>query len=155
MLTLPTDPDVYPDEMETREQACSDCGRTCYVPATEYHDHGSRCPECERGMFRNFLDPSTDAGTGRIDALSRLDDRDLFPIQEPAPDALYILEATVDRVPGQGQFLKSITQLIERECPKCGYDRCTRRRWQIYTCEQGQEVCCRVCEHTLEATSSL
>lgn len=153
METLPTERDALPDDAEVKQVDCPDCGTPGYVvpEAGPTEVRTPRCEDCIREDFREDL--AEDLGT-RLGTLDRIDRRGLLPFRRQ--DGTLITDINVERgPPGEGNYLRSLTEIVERDCPECGHDRADAVYWRIWTAESGKRVRCRACDHIIKEESSL
>lgn len=160
MEHLPTDPDAYPDGIETVAVDCPDCGTTGYMAAEQRGHLGPHdaltpsCKACYVDDIRQHLDPDADTWLSRADALDRLDTHDLLPVRDH--NGALIVSVDVDHgPPGTSSYVSGITTIHDRDCPECGHDRVNHTYWAAYTCESGTRTVCRACGHVLEEESTL
>lgn len=153
MLTLPTSPDGFNDEQEVEQVECPSCGVTGYI-VPEAGPHDARVPRCEDCIRDSLREDLADARGHALGALDRIQSRGLLPFR--GPDGTLIVSVDVRRgPPGEGRYLRKLTEIVDRECPECGHDRADRTTWNIWTCESGETVRCRACEHVIRDRSSL
>lgn len=155
MIVLPTNPDGFPEEVEIEEVECpGGCGTTGYV-APDYGPHAPRrIPRCDDCIREDYRERLADDDHDAIDVLDEIRARGLLPFTDHEGEI--ITEVDVRRgPPGAGSYLRTITRVVERDCPECGHDRADHKRFNIWTVEGGERVTCRVCGHTIEEVTSL
>lgn len=157
MQQLPTSPDGLPDEIETEQVECPGCGKTGYVAAEQgahmgpRDAHIPRCEECIRERFRGDL--AADAGRA-LDTLDRIQSRGLLPFRDHEGDLITAIDVRRGP-PTAGRWLRKLTKIVAVDCPECGHDRADKTVWNIYSCESGESVSCRACDHLIREVSSL
>jgi DNA-directed RNA polymerase subunit RPC12/RpoP len=142
----------FAEEYGIESTECRTCGETAYRfddPTT--FEPPVECEECDKQALIEWIE-SDDYNT--VSALQRLKSHGYLPFRDPRDDGL-VTDVEVDHVPGTGNFVKSITKIVERECPECGHDRANYNQWKVYTCEHGEGVTCRACGHVIEQEDTL
>lgn len=148
---LAHDPDALADHHDAAQASCVECDATGFAPASV--DRTWHCRDCCIDVYTECLTLDGDGFRSRAGALREIDHLNLWPVPDPEADGDLILSADV-RCGHNGDELREIKHLVDRDCPRCGYDRATRRYESFYS-ETAETVTCRVCGHVIEQWDSL